>query len=319
LLESFEKGQISPGIPLKFDNVVEEVNFISTVDLLNFASGYRPLLHHYCGRGAYETIIFGCISMHLSNIPITSNFMKTVDISKVAELFGIPTRKEKQLQPGLMIEEKTELYPLIQQICSVLNETGTILLNLGFPSLAHFIINVLNTSGKDEKTKKPLASKLIEALVLTFPAFNDVHEKDGQKIYVVKKAQLLAADLHKYLGSRDPTFQFSDDISTLTVFADNVLPAVLIELGIIAFKGEAGSKIQERIKREEEIKSEEKIDLELRAVAVVACEEIIQVAKQGGFKKEIVAMDLDYYLWKLGKEERFRKLPRHRTCDTIYY
>lgn len=38
-------------MPLKFDSVNEEINFITVIDLLNFGSGYRVPLHDLAGRG----------------------------------------------------------------------------------------------------------------------------------------------------------------------------------------------------------------------------------------------------------------------------
>lgn len=38
-------------MPLKFETVESEMNFIATIDLLNFGSGYRVPLHELSGRG----------------------------------------------------------------------------------------------------------------------------------------------------------------------------------------------------------------------------------------------------------------------------
>lgn len=38
-------------MPLKFETVESEMNFIATIDLLNFGSGYRVPLHQLAGRG----------------------------------------------------------------------------------------------------------------------------------------------------------------------------------------------------------------------------------------------------------------------------
>jgi hypothetical protein len=38
-------------MPLKFDTVAEELNFITVIDLLNFGSGYRIPLHELADRG----------------------------------------------------------------------------------------------------------------------------------------------------------------------------------------------------------------------------------------------------------------------------
>lgn len=38
-------------MPLKFETVNDELNFITVIDLLNFGSGYRVPLHELAGRG----------------------------------------------------------------------------------------------------------------------------------------------------------------------------------------------------------------------------------------------------------------------------
>ena len=38
-------------MPLKFETVNDEINFITVIDLLNFGSGYRLPLHELAGRG----------------------------------------------------------------------------------------------------------------------------------------------------------------------------------------------------------------------------------------------------------------------------
>lgn len=38
-------------MPLRFETVHDEMNFITMIDLLNFGSGYRVPLHELAGRG----------------------------------------------------------------------------------------------------------------------------------------------------------------------------------------------------------------------------------------------------------------------------
>jgi hypothetical protein len=65
-----------------------------------------------------------------------------------------------------------------------------------------------------------------EKLVETFPAFADKATYKGREVFILKKAQLLAGDLYRNFRSRDKKFEFVD-ISQLTIFTDNVVPAVL--------------------------------------------------------------------------------------------
>lgn len=47
-IEKITRTQSS--IPLKFDKIQEEINFIVLNAILNFGSGYRHLLHKYSGK-----------------------------------------------------------------------------------------------------------------------------------------------------------------------------------------------------------------------------------------------------------------------------
>lgn len=55
-------------------------------------------------------------------------------------------------------------------------------------------------------------------------------------------------------------------------------------------------------------------EIELRACAVAACERILAESNC-----KLTALDLDHYLWTLGKEPDFRAVERHYTRDTIFY
>lgn len=55
-------------------------------------------------------------------------------------------------------------------------------------------------------------------------------------------------------------------------------------------------------------------ECEVRAGAIVACEKI--VAASNG---RVNTTDLDFYLWRVGKDPEFRSLERHATRDTFFY
>jgi hypothetical protein len=67
---------------------------------------------------------------------------------------------------------------------------------------------------------------LVESLSQTFPAFDDKADYEGVEVLLMKKAQLLAADLYRRFHESDARFNFKD-VENLTVFTDNVVPAVL--------------------------------------------------------------------------------------------
>lgn len=48
-----------------------------------------------------------------------------------------------------------------------------------------------------DESKEPSAVHLIEQLTSVFPAFDDHREVRGEKIFFLKRAQLVAATLHR--------------------------------------------------------------------------------------------------------------------------
>jgi len=157
---------------------------------------------------------------------------------------------------------------------------------------------------------------LVERLINTFPAFKDQAIYKGKEIFILKKAQLLAADLYRrFKDSHPDKFNFSD-VDNLTVFSDNVLPAVLRKYGIL----ELSTDLKEHIDNKIDLPRSDN-EVELRVQAIVASDMIIKRAKtMSKFSSmHINSLVLDYYLWTKGKDPEFRSVERHYTKDTIYY
>jgi hypothetical protein len=140
-------------------------------------------------------------------------------------------------------------------------------------------------------------------------------------VCILKKAQLLAIDLHRHFGDTsvgsNAPFSFAD-IDEATVCADNVLPCVLRHLGIIR----VDDAVAARIDSGAVLSAREGIDTQLRAASIVACDEMVKAARTH-LPPEVAARAtsraLDLHLWQLGKEPEFRFLPRHAVRDTVFY
>lgn len=90
-------------------------------------------------------------------------------------------------------------------------------------------------------------------------------------------------------------FDFTN-INSLTIFADNVVPTMLIHLGVMEIADEWKEMIEKNVDLSVEVATT------LRAASVAACEDIVQASNglmnTGG---------LDVYLWQLGKWETIEK------------
>ncbi|KAI9270410.1 hypothetical protein BDA99DRAFT_501688 [Phascolomyces articulosus] len=303
-------------MPLKFSSLAEELNFVALIDLLNFGSGFRVPLHELAGRGAFDTIRFGAMSFHIGGTPMDAETFSSMTAFKISEIFQFPIDREVKPKdmPFITMTEATELKPLADGITSVLNTTGEFLKQHKYNDLATFILDVT----KPVPGQKPSASKLVEHLVKALPGLRDIYTLNGnQQVYLLKKAQIMVYHLWMFFREQEPDrFDFVD-IDHLTVFADNVVPTLLVHLGVLEIPETWKADI-----REGQDLGETRATT-LRAASVVACEQIVNLVKQGDPTVSTVTHmnegNLDVYLWRLGKEGDNRKIPRFSLRDTVMF
>jgi putative queuosine salvage protein len=136
----------------------------------------------------------------------------------------------------------------------------------------------------------------------SWATFRDVSSYDGFEVPFFKRAQIAAADLA--LAGIAP----ADDLSALTIFADNLVPHVLRIDGVLEF--DAG--LVARIDAEDLIEHDSPEEVEIRACAVHAVE--LLVAAHGS----TTATAVDNILWNRGADARYKAHPRHRARTTDY-
>jgi hypothetical protein len=218
--------------------------------------------------------------------PISADELAAVTASDCARLF-------QQTTPTEPIAELLGLF------ATALNDLGRYL-NEGFEgSFSNLIFSA------DES-----AEKLI-AILSRMPYFYDAQTYRNRRVPFFKRAQLTAADLALALGG-EGLGRFND-LDTLTIFADNLVPHVLRIDGILRYDADLAA----RIDREELIASGSEEEIELRACAVHSVERMVQHLRSGG--RTVNAMGIDYLLWNRGQEPAYKQArPRHRT-RTVFY
>ena len=348
-----------PRFPLTFGTLESEINFWCVLGVLNMGSGYRRELHAACdGVGAFQTVQRGVLSLFIGNGDVADASsrgldgaaMARVSLHGVGQAFGIPYETEAAAEGALagavFVMKPTALKPLAASLLAVLHESAAALKAAGHQDFASLVLSACRARGPlgerggtsaAEGTVlgwEPSARAVVRALVETVPAFRDAQYLGDRsaafgapgarcKVWLAKKAQLVAAHLHGALAARHPALFGFADLEQLTVFADNVLPAVLRALRVIVLAPGLAARIDDAdatavaaadgcggaswLRRGEE-------EGMLRAAAVAACERI--VARGGG---AFDARQLDAFLWKLGKEPQYRDVARHATKDTVYY
>jgi hypothetical protein len=177
---------------------------------------------------------------------------------------------------------------------------------LGRVLLEHFHGNgheLVESAGKS-------AVSMVRGLGSMLCSFHDVATYEGKKVFFFKRAQLLAADLHGALGGK--SWGKFHDMHELTAFADYKLPQVLRYIGVLEYADE----LAEKVDRFAYLQPGGDEEVEIRAGTIIAVELIRREMKSRG--RDFTAPEIDWILWNLGQEDRFREKPYHRTV-TIFY
>jgi len=231
--------------PFKFSSPLSELNLLSLLALLNFGSGYRAPLHRETGREAWDSIRAFVIGLYLSSATdgegalLGARGMQTLSEAKIAELLGVSlyTERPHESIQGLTVGKVGGPgWELVQLLKTTLDETGQVLVNGGYPNLGSFVAEALKEGARvaHEKADPAVAADIVlERLVCAIPGFRDMSIVNDQPIFCFKKALFLINAVSVRFGTRDLSPFPVPQTSHLPVFADNVLPSILIHLGII--------------------------------------------------------------------------------------
>ncbi|KAI0071736.1 hypothetical protein K474DRAFT_1668676 [Panus rudis PR-1116 ss-1] len=236
-------------LPLNFPSVLAELNLLSILSLLNFASGYRVPLHTATGRGAFDTIRAFVFSMYISaeveGDHLSAEGMKSLDEGKVARLMGVEgqihTERPHESIPGVQVGELGgPLWEVVQLVTKVMKETGEVLVKGGYPNLGAFVLEALKdgekartAQGDTPGTGYPECEVILEKLVRAIPAFQDMAMVDGEPVYCFKKALLTMHAITLRFSSANPSSFPLPRTTNLPIFSDNVIPSLLVHLGVI--------------------------------------------------------------------------------------
>ncbi|KAM7262625.1 hypothetical protein ACFE04_000308 [Oxalis oulophora] len=183
------------------------------------------------------------------------------------------------------------------------------------------------------------AAKLVELVTRHFPGFRDHSLYKGHQVFLYKRAQIFCADL--WGAFKGKGFGEFNDISSITMFADYIVPAVLQQLGVLKYS----SSLTNSIKSNVEIVPGSEEEVELRACTVHAVEKMKELLseksgkeRQGSFndwnicsvtcirfqtltldaktRVTVLSVELDLWLWSVGVQGP--SIEHHRTLS-IYY
>jgi uncharacterized ubiquitin-like protein YukD len=260
---------LDPGLHHVTDDREETAAYILALDSINFGSGY------FDSRLEYETIAGGlkkAFEQGKLNRPEQWITAKPEDFSR---LLSVPMN---------------ELMALFAQH---LQESGKKIIE----EYQGSVLNLLEQSGYS-------ALKLAD-IAAGWDSFHDAPPYKGQQIPLLKRAQILAADMQLALGG-------FTDMDKLTIFADNMVPHVLRCDGVIGYDAELAANIDQGVY----LPAGSDEEIEIRAAAICAVELMKQAAHNEGHA--VTSVNLDHMLWHRGYEPELYKKPRHRTLTTAY-
>jgi hypothetical protein len=170
------------------------------------------------------------------------------------------------------------------------------------------------------------AAKLVEKTHKELPSFDDAAAYGGRKIYFLKRAQILAVDIHAALnpvrnrarpgraisnGVNGSGLGRLDDLDYFTAFADYKLPQILRHYRVLEYSPRLRDKIDKQIL----IPAGSREEVEIRAAIVWVVEYLKDELEKLG--RKFYAFEIDWILWNKSREEKIDK-PYHLT-KTIFY
>jgi hypothetical protein len=202
-------------------------------------------------------------------------FLAGDELSEPERLAGVTAGELRELAGDL---------PMLEERAAALRDLG----RHGFAGL------VRETAAETART---LAGRL--------PSFADVAEYDGRPVPLLKRAQIVPADLS---GAGAASFP---DLAALTCFPDYKLPQVLRHFGALVYS----SGLARRVDDWEELAPGEPAEIEIRAATVIAVERLRDGLAERG--RELMAIEVDWMLWELA-QSLYPVRPYHRV-RTVFY
>ena len=261
------------------------VNFLITLNTINFGSGYFPYLRKRSGMSGYVTLASSLKYAYEIHGPFSADHLTEISVEECTRIFN--------QDPGNIIARE-----LMQRFSVALNDLGRYVLERFDGSFTNLVESACFSS-----------SRLVQ-LLKNMPYFNDVAFYNEHKIFFYKRAQICAADLS--LAFHGQEWGHFKDLAQMTIFADNLVPHVLRIDGILIYENALIEKINAGVL----IPSGSSEEVEIRACAVHAVE---LLKKELAHSEPVMTSPaLDNFLWNRGQQTEYKDKPRHRT-RCVYY
>lgn len=260
--------------------------YFLVLDTINFGSGYFPHLRKIEASSGYYTVAKHLKDWFLSDGTPSPRVLHSLAPSDCHKIF----RQEAQC---------SAVCELMVLFARALNDLGALLLTEYKGDYREFFGRA--------KTAEELIYQLLE-----MPLFRDVHKYRNHDVYILKRGQILVQDVS--IAEPDHPLVDYPDVSSLTAFADNLIPFVLRCDGILLLSPELERQIEAQI----EIVAGSDEEIELRAASVVGVDIITKHLKRYCCES-LSARTVDFMLWYRGQDlKRSSCFKRHRTRSPFY-
>jgi len=283
-VEKVANPQLDPGCHY-LSKKEDTVNFLITLNSINFGSGYFPHLRKRPGMSGYFTIAYSLNDAYKIKGPLSAEKLAEITAEECTGIFD--------QDPDNKIANE-----LMQHFSAALNDLG------------RFVRDWFNGSFTALVESAESSAGCLLQLLKNMPYFNDTASYDGFEVLFYKRAQISAVDLSLAFQGRG--WGHFEDLDQMTIFADNLVPHVLRIDGVLVYE----ESLIARINDGEIIPAGSTEEVEIRACAVHAVELIKKEITDSG--KETTSPALDNFLWNRGQQPEYKAIPRHRTRCVFY-
>ena len=261
--------------------------FFLALESINFGSGYFPHLEKEDINSGYFTIASRLKQYFEAKGEVTATNLIQLTATDCATIFLDVRQDDKNLKE------------LMGWFADSLNQLGRFVLERFKGDFLALIKSVEHS-----------AVQLV-TLLTAIPSFRDFSIYRNQEIPILKRAQITVADLSLAFDNQGLGHFY--DLEELTIFADNMVPFVLQQDGILEYDEGLYNKINNQVF----IPSGSEEEVEIRACAIHAVELIKEQAIKNGISCS--SKDLDYLLWNRGLEQPYvHNSVKHLTKSMFY-
>lgn len=274
--------EIDPAHHFVSADAEETARYILALDSINFGSGYFRTARD-CGIDLEYAVVAGGLKKAFEQKQMNSpEQWAAVTAADMSRIFNVPLGRHADIDA------------LLGDFSLHLRETGQNVL----AEYGRGVTHMLETAG--------YSAPYLADIVAQWKGFHDAHDYKGRRVPILKRAQILAADINLALGGK------LKDVAALTMFSDNMVPHVLRHESVLTYAPALAEKIDGGVF----IAAGSAEEIELRAVAIHAVELMKQAAHKAGHN--VTSVNLDHLLWHRGYEPDLYSRPTHRTLTTDY-